>query len=109
MPPLADTGVGAEGGQPGNALPANPSVSPLLHPSHLPGSVGWEGAAQQPPQLAPACQPADRVTDPSLCSQARLGQIKQRGGIMELGLLSTLPWRTIFLQTLQGKSNALLC
>lgn len=68
---------------------------------------GWQHA---PSSLLLARQLMEpTATDPSLCSQARPGQIKRRGGITELGLLSTLPWRTVFLQTLQGKSNALLC
>lgn len=98
MPLLGETCVEIE-------LPASPSVPPPLHPSHLPGSVGWEGASSC--FAGRLMEPA--ATDPSLRSQARLGQIKRRGGIMELGLLSILPRRTIFLQSLQGKSNALLC
>lgn len=59
MPLLETLLQGFEDGQLGNVLPANPSTSPPLCPSPLPGAVGWEGVTQQPPRLAHAHVPAD--------------------------------------------------
>lgn len=87
-----------------------PPCLPVFTPAIFQGRRAGGGQAAPPSSLLLASQLMEpTATDPSLCSQARPGQIKQRGRITELGLLSTLPWRTIFLQTLQGKSNALLC
>ena len=70
-----------------------PLCLPLFIPAIFQGAWAGRGPRSSLPRslLLASRLMEPTATDPSLHSQAKLGQIKQRGRITELGLLSTLP------------------
>lgn len=58
-------------------VPASPSVPPSLHPSYLPGSVGWEGAMNSLPSWPADGAGSDR-SQPAQPSQAGANKAERR-------------------------------